>query len=245
VFVRSARFYDALYHFKDYAAASERLHRLIQGVRPGATTLLDVACGTGRHLEHLQEHYRVEGLDLSPDMLQIARQRCPLVPFHEGDMVSFNLGRPFHVVTCLFSSIGRVKTVVNLYRAVSHMAEHLSRDGLLIIEPWFTPEGYWVNHLTANFLDQPDLKVAWMYVSRRVERLSILDIHYLIGTRDGIESFEERHELGLFTHQEYEDAFRRAGLTVEYDAVGFFGRGAYFGIRRATAPASSDLRPKP
>jgi hypothetical protein len=32
---------------------------LIEQRAPGAATLLDVACDTGRHLSHLQRHYRV------------------------------------------------------------------------------------------------------------------------------------------------------------------------------------------
>ena len=36
---------------------------------PRASSLLDVGCGTGRHLELLRERYEVEGLDVSPAML--------------------------------------------------------------------------------------------------------------------------------------------------------------------------------
>src|SRR4030095_7263880 len=113
MFTKSAQFYDALYHFKDYAAAAEQLHALIQETCPGASTLLDVACGTGKHLEYLRAYYRVEGLDLNAQLLEVARKRCPGVLFHQGNMVDFNLDRSFDVVTCLFSSIGYVKTVDN------------------------------------------------------------------------------------------------------------------------------------
>jgi len=77
MFARSAQFYDALYHFKDYAAAAGQLHTLVQETCPGATTLLDVACGTGKHLEYLRAYYRVEGLDLNAKVLEIARKRLP------------------------------------------------------------------------------------------------------------------------------------------------------------------------
>lgn len=61
MFERSVRFYDALYSWKDYEGEAARLHELIQQLRPGARTLLDVACGTGKHLEHLRAHYEAEG----------------------------------------------------------------------------------------------------------------------------------------------------------------------------------------
>jgi dTDP-3-amino-3,4,6-trideoxy-alpha-D-glucopyranose N,N-dimethyltransferase len=46
VYRQAARLYDAIYSFKDYPAESARLHELIQERRPGARTLLNVACGT-------------------------------------------------------------------------------------------------------------------------------------------------------------------------------------------------------
>jgi ubiquinone/menaquinone biosynthesis C-methylase UbiE len=104
MFSRSADLYDALYAtFKDYADEAARLRELIG---PDARTLLDVACGTGAHLELLREHYEVVGLDLDPELLAIARGRLPGVELVEGDMTGFDLGRRFDAVACLFSSIG-------------------------------------------------------------------------------------------------------------------------------------------
>jgi hypothetical protein len=61
--------------------------------------------------------------------------------------------------------------------------------------------------------------------------VSILDFRYLIGTPEGVDSLTERHELGLFTHDEYVDAFENAGLKVTHDAQGLTGRGLYIGKR--------------
>jgi len=231
MFTKSAAFYDALYHFKDYEAASKQLHDLLSRVHSRAKSLLDVACGTGMHLATLQRFYQVEGLDLNPDLLEMARQRCPDVPFHQADMIDFQLDGTFDVITCLFSSIGYVRTLENLRRAVSSMASHLNDDGVLVIEPWFTPEQYWVGHLAVNHADTPDLKITWMYLSEKEENRSIFDIHYLVGTPEGVTHFTERHEMGLFTDAEYRDAFERSGLRVAYDREGLFGRGMYLGVK--------------
>jgi ubiquinone/menaquinone biosynthesis C-methylase UbiE len=229
VYEKVAQYYDAIYHFKDYVAASRKLHTLIQHHVPNARTLLDVACGTGKCLEHLQVHYQTHGIDLSPEMLDIARHRCPNVTFEVADMANFGLGRRFDVVTCLFSSIGLVKTADRLLSAVAAMSQHLNPGGILIVEPWFSPDSYWVDRLVANFVDEPNLKVAWMYKSEREGLVSVMNIHYLVATSTGIEYFTERHESGLFTHEQYVDAFRNAGLRVEYDRAGLFGRGMYLG----------------
>jgi SAM-dependent methyltransferase len=229
MFTRSVRFYDAMYSFKDYNAACEKLDGLIKERCPQAVTLLDVACGTGRHLEWLRRSYRVEGLDLSEEMLAIARERCPDVPFHSGDMTAFDLGRTFDVVTCLFSSIAYVGTHDRFAAAVAAISRHVSDGGIVVIEPWIGPQQYVTGRLTANFVDADDLKMAWMYLSDVDGDVSVFDIRYLVGTAYGIECFDERHEMGLFPRETYEDVLRDAGLEVEYDDVGLFGRGLYLG----------------
>jgi SAM-dependent methyltransferase len=233
MFTKSARFYDALYEFKDYAGTAAHLRTMIRELHPQAKTLLDVACGSGRHLELLRADYDVTGLDLGAELLRVARERLPDVPLHEADMRSFELGRTFDVVTCMFSSIGYARTADGMRAAVASMGRHVAPGGLLFIEPWFWPEKYWVGHLVANTVDRPDLRISWMYVSQVKDGVSVLDIHYQVGTPDGIEQFREVHEMGLFTDDEYRDAFRAAGLEPQYDPHGFFGRGLYYAQQSA------------
>ncbi|MFL5493747.1 MAG: class I SAM-dependent methyltransferase [Gemmatimonadales bacterium] len=229
MFTRSAPYYDYIYHFLDYADAAARVRTRVQADHPEARTLLDVACGTGKHLEYLSRDYQVAGLDLNPELLQAARRRCPGIPLHQGNMTEFDLPSRFDVITCLFSSIAYIRTLDNLRRALVNFARHLTPGGLVLIEPWFTPESFWTGTVTTNFADAPDLKIVWMYTSTREDRLGVLDIHYLIGRSSGVEHFTERHEVGLFTHEEYLAAIRDAGLRPEHDAVGLFRRGLYIG----------------
>lgn len=231
MFNKSAKYYDELYHFKDYKLASLRLREWIKKYSPGAKTLLDVACGTAKHIEHLQEDYHVEGLDVSQDLLDQAKKRCPEVTFHQADMIDFQLKQKFDVITCLFSSIGYVKSLDNLNRAVSCMGHHVKPGQLLIIEPFFGPDEFWTDYVTANFVDQPELKICWMYTAEARDRIAYLEINYMVGTPSGIEHFVEPHEIGLFTAQEYKDAFVKAGFKVDFDDEGLFGRGMYIGIK--------------
>lgn len=230
MFTKSAKFYDALYQFKDYDAASKQLYALIQQYNPNAKTLLDVGCGTGKHLEYLREYYQVEGLDLDANLLKIACERCPEVTFRQGNMVDFNLGYTFDIITCLFSAIAYVKTIEYLEQAIACMARHLTPGGIMVVEPWVSPENYWKNKIVANYVDEPELKIAWMYTHEIEGLVSIFDINYLVGTPQGVEYFTERHEMGLFTHEQYLEAFRKAALKVDYDPKGLFGRGMYLAI---------------
>ena len=78
-------------------------------------------------------------------------------------------------------------------------------------------------------VDKPDLKIVRMSLSRQRGKLSLIEFQYLIGTPKGIEHSVEIHELGLFTHREYLEAFKAAGLTVIHDPEGLDGRGLYIG----------------
>jgi SAM-dependent methyltransferase len=213
----------------DHAGLAALVRERVLARLPTARTLLDVGCGTGQHLLHLSSTFEVEGLDLSPELLRIARERCPGVELHEGDMAAFTLPRRYDVIICLFSSIAYVRTLDRMRAALANFSRHLNPGGLVLVEPWFTPETYWTDTLTGNVADHGDFKIYWMYTSRRVDRLSVLDIHYLVGQPSGVEHFTERHEMGLFTHAEYLDAFRDAGLEPEHEAIGRFRRGLYLG----------------
>jgi SAM-dependent methyltransferase len=190
-----------------------------------------VACGTGRHLEYLKDRYDIEGLDLSPKLLAIARQRLPGIRFHHADMTAFDLGKPFDIVTCLFSSIGYVRTPENLSRAVTCMASHLKPGGLLVIEPWFTPDVWRPGTVHAIFIDEPALKIARINSSFVTGRLSVFDLHYVIGTPVGTEHLVEHHELGLFTTDEMLAALAAVGLEVTFEPKGLMGRGLFIGRR--------------
>lgn len=230
MFSKSARFYDAIYSFKDYAAEARMIGDLIRKKVAGAETLLDVACGTGAHLQHLKNDFQCEGLDLDPDLIAIARRRNPNLVFHDANMEDFDLGRQFDAVTCLFSSIGYMQTGDRLNRAVQTMIRHLVPGGVLIVEPWFTPQTYEVGHLGAVFVDEPDLKIARMNLTELEGRLCKMTFHYLVGTPDGISNFTEDHVVGLFTHDDYTGAFDGAGVAVEHVPVGITGRGLYVGV---------------
>jgi trans-aconitate methyltransferase len=227
----SARVYDALYEFKDYAREAGQIHDLIRQYSRGtSTTLLDVAAGTGKHLAQLRRFYAVEGLDESPDMLAAARQSLPDVRLHEASMVDFQLDNTFDVITCLFSSIGYVLTVDALNQTLMTFAHHLNAGGLAIVEPWLLPDTYREGSIHATFVDKPDIKISRMVRSERDGSVSVMAMHHLVvTTQAGVEYFVETHNMRLFTHDEYMHAIKQAGLRPVYLEQGLTGRGLYIG----------------
>src|SRR5262245_7295082 len=163
-------------------------------------------------------------------MLRIARRRLPGVPLRRGDMRSFDLPRKFDVVVCLFSSVGYMRSVADLRRAVAAMARHVAPGGALAVEPWFDARRWRVGHVHARVSPTDGGSGARMVVSRRRGPFAVMDMHHLVGTRRGVGHFVERHEMRLFAPAEYREALRRAGLRPTFDRRGLTDRGLWIGL---------------
>ena len=236
MFSKSAQYYNDIYGAADkgYFEEAAKIHTFIKKhKRTESNALLDVACGTGVHAGVLSKYYKVEGLDLDANMLKVAKKKFPNIRFHQGDMIDFDLKREFDVVTCLFSSIGYMKTKSNLRKAIRNMNKHLLPGGILIVEPWFTPEQWHPGRIYTLQVEKPNTRIVRMSHSGQKGKVSILEFQYLVGTPKGIEHQIEIHTLGLFTHEEYLEAFQAAGLKTIYSKKGLTGRGLYIGRKAA------------
>ena len=229
MFTESADFYDLIYsQVKDYGEEASKLAAAIRDRHPEASELLDVACGTGEHARFLVEMgFRVDGCDIEPDFVEIAAGKNPEGSFVQSDMVDFDLGKPYDVVLCLFSSIGYVRTVENLRLAIRCLAQHVRPDGLIIVEPSFQPGDLVGGKVFMQTAQEDGLHVCRMTHTEIHGKLARIQFEYLAGDSAGIRRAEETHELAMFSREEMEEAFRRASLEVEYDKEGIFGRGLY------------------
>jgi ubiquinone/menaquinone biosynthesis C-methylase UbiE len=234
MYSKSAKYYDAIYGAvgKDYPAEAREVRKFIQKYKQSeGNRLLDIGCGTGIHANLLSKYYQVEGLDIDPKMLSVARKNYPKIKFQQGDMVDFKLKSKFDIIVCLFSAVGYVKTKSRLQKTIKNMSQHLLPGGVLLVEPWFTPSQWHPGRVYVTEVKTPDAKIVRMSHSSQKGNVSIIDFHYLIGTSKGIERDAEILELGLFTKKEYLDAFRSTGLKVAHDSIGVDGRGLYVGMK--------------
>ena len=230
---KSSETYDAVYlSKKDYVKEAEQVHGIVQEQRKSAgNELLDVACGTGLHAEAFQRWYQVEGLDFSEGQLAVARVRLPHVKFYHADMTNFATGKHYDVVTCLFSAIGELLDIEQVNSAVGTMAKHLKPGGVLLVEPWLRPEQFREGRIWAEFVDEPELKIARMTTAERHGKIVDLSMHHLVGRPGKIEEFVEHHQEAMHSVDEYTNAFKLAGLDVTYDEEGLIGRGLYIGVK--------------
>ena len=142
-------------------------------------------------------------------------------------MSNFRLPDRYDAILCLFSSIGYLKTLDRVTQALRCFRKHLEPDGVVIVEPWFTPDKMSPGHHSSRAAAAPGVRVQRLGTTEVAGRLSRLRFEYTIETVDGIRHATEVHELGLFTVEEMLSAFHAAGLSAEHEPSGLAGRGLY------------------
>ena len=142
-------------------------------------------------------------------------------------MSNFRLPDRYDAILCLFSSIGYLKTLDRVTQALRCFRKHLEPDGVVIVEPWFTPDKMSPGHHSSRAAAAPGVRVQRLSTTEIDDRVSRLRFEYTIETVDGIRHATEVHELGLFTVEEMLSAFHAAGLSAEHEPSGFAGRGLY------------------
>jgi SAM-dependent methyltransferase len=144
VFGVYSRYYNLLYKDKDYAGEARYVDALIQKHAPGAQSILDLGCGTGRHDFELDKlGYVMTGVDISEEMIAIARSGCatgiPSPRFTIGDIRSVRLNLSFDVVIALFHVMSYQVTNADLSLAFATAKANLKPGGLFIFDCWYGP----------------------------------------------------------------------------------------------------------
>jgi SAM-dependent methyltransferase len=236
VFTASAELYDTIYSsFKDYGAEADRIAALLRAEHPACRAILDVGCGTGEHARLLTAHgFQVDGLDLDPRFVGLAAEKNPGSRFYVADLSAFAIGARYDAVLCLFGSIGYAKSVEGVVRALSCARGHLAAGGIVVVEPWLTPEAVRPGHTTSLTVERPPLRVVRTSRLDVAGRMARVTFEYEVARPGGVTHATELHELGLFTVDEMNGAFAAAGLSVSYDPAGLTGRGLYLGRAAGT-----------
>lgn len=207
MFGHYARYYNLLYCDKDYAAEADYVDRLIQKMQPGARTILDLGCGTGRHdFLFTEKGYVVTGVDRSEEMLAVARERlasldsfvAKSLAFHHGDIRDVRLGRVFDAVVSLFHVMSYQPTNADLQQAFETAAAHLKPGGIFIFDCWYGP-GVLTDPPTVRVKELEDEAIAVKRIAKPVMHLheNLVDIHYHVFIRDKatqqVEEVKESH----------------------------------------------------
>jgi ubiquinone/menaquinone biosynthesis C-methylase UbiE len=230
-----ADYYDLLHARKDYAGEVKKLLQIIKHhQKSNGRDLLDVACGTGRHLSYFKNHFSCTGIDLHEGMLKIARKKVTGVTFKQAEMARFRLRKRFDVITCLYGGISYALNITELQKTLDNFGRHLKPGGVVIIEPYFTSKQLKPNRPKLSIIETEDIKIARVSLSKRKRNLASRKmIIAIVDKKKGVFSFEDHRDVALFgvdqilsnmESADFETTHIKNGITQEFDL--------YIGVKR-------------
>lgn len=139
--------YLLVYKHRNRQRADREIEAVVRWLQLEAgASLLDLCCGTGRHSIPLHHHgFQIKGVDLSPVLLQVAREEAAGldISFHQGDMR--NLPFPdndFDGLVNLFTSFGYFADDGENERVLREIARVVKPGGRFVID--------YLNHATVK-----------------------------------------------------------------------------------------------
>jgi SAM-dependent methyltransferase len=133
--------YDLFYQGKDYVEECKVIESFVKDLEIPVDSILDMGCGTGKHaILMAKKGYRVTGVDLSEEMISIAREKAENskvdIRFLNGNMCNFDLNEKFDTVISMFSALGYLTNNSEFSGACSVARTHLKNKGLFLFDCW-------------------------------------------------------------------------------------------------------------
>ena len=99
------------------------------------TSILDVGCGTGILANELKKmNFEVSGMDISEDMINVAKETTTEIEFIVADMRNFDMKKKFDMITCAFDAINYITTDEDMENAMSSIYNNLNENGFFIFD---------------------------------------------------------------------------------------------------------------
>jgi len=131
-------FYHILYKNRSYKEAESFITKLLNHLNPPQeSTILDLACGKGRHAYFIaKRNFHVTGVDLSSQSISWAKENYPLdhLNFEVHDMREVFKENTFDYVFNFFTSFGYFKEDTENQKVINAMAKNLKKEGLIVID---------------------------------------------------------------------------------------------------------------
>jgi SAM-dependent methyltransferase len=214
--------YDQLYNDKDYLAECDLIEQTFDMFGTGAIrSVYDFGCGTGNHSIPLaQRGYHVTGVDLSLEMLRVARKKSNKVGVSinwiNGDIRYYQGSDPFDAGLFMFAVLGYLLPNEDVIAALTTARQNIKLGGLLAFDVWYGPAVLSIRPADrAKVVPVTGGKVIRIVTPNLNVRNHTCDINYqlwrLIGDQVESES-EELHTVRYFFPREIELMLSQSGF---------------------------------
>ncbi|OLN23420.1 SAM-dependent methyltransferase [Domibacillus antri] len=213
---RFASVYDALMQDAPYEEWTEILR---SETRIGR--LLDIGCGTGElAVRFAQAGYDVTGIDLSDEMLAVAREKADAlkldIPLFQQDMRELEGVGMFQTAVIFCDALNYLRTEEDVKKTFQSVYNHLEEDGLFLFDVHST---YKINHVfqEQTFADAgADISFIWNAFPGAEPDSVEHELTFFVQTDNGLyERFDELHHQRTFPPELYKQWLVETGFTIE------------------------------
>lgn len=127
-----ARFYDNV--IGRAFDSNEYIIEVLKEAGKRGGSVLELGCGTGSILNDLKSKYSVTGIDISSEMLKIARKKVPSGKFIEGDIKDFRLNEKFDAVLCIYDTMNHITSFSDWKKIFRNVSDHLNDGGIFLFD---------------------------------------------------------------------------------------------------------------
>jgi SAM-dependent methyltransferase len=215
-----AYLYDQLMEDAPYGEWVSFVKAAISSELPSAKHILDVGCGTGTlPLLLAKEGFEVTGVDLSSDMLTVAREKAekekvPLALFQQDMRELEGLGL-FDCVTILCDSLNYLLKEDDVHSAFRSAHEHLVAGGLLLIDVHSLHKinDILIGHTFGS--NEEEISYIWQCYQGELENSVEHDLSFFLQSNDYLyERYDEIHIQRTFEHRLYAEWLKECGFEV-------------------------------
>jgi ubiquinone/menaquinone biosynthesis C-methylase UbiE len=215
LYKKFAKYYDKVYADKDYEKEVEFINWAVKKYKTSkGNKLLDIACGTGSHAALLKNDYSILGVDINPDMLNLAKKKAKGVKFILGDMKTLDLKDKFDVILCMFTSMTYNLNYKELENTLKIFYNHLQAGGLVIFDLGIHKD-YWLGgSLWINTYSDKNLQLARISQSPLEPKNGVFEGNMIFLIKDkGKVDFEiDEHRLGVFKPNKIKELMTKIGF---------------------------------
>lgn len=235
VFGAYSKYYNLIYKDKDYVGEAEYIHGLISKYNPGARSILDLGCGTGKHDLLLSEMgYEVTGIDLSEEMLAVAKAHprpdtVSSLNFMQSDIRTVRLHKTYDVLVSLFHVMSYHLTNDDLSAVFATVRAHLKPGGIFIFDCWYGPAVLCdPPAVRVKRLEDEDISVVRIAEPVMQYNQNIVDVNYQImvteKTSGRVESLLETHRMRYLFLSEIDFLTKYSGMDMLFACEWMTGR---------------------
>ncbi len=184
--------YDSLMYDMPYSDWAEFILKNLK-----ADSVLELGCGTGSITEKLSAYYDVTALDISEDMLDVAREKLMSkgrqARLINGDMCDFSLHRPVDGAVCVCDGINYLITPEKVKQAFLNVYKNIKAGGRFIFD---ISSEYKLKAMENELYseDNDTVTYIWRNTANKNKRLIEMDITFFVAEDDEhYFRFDEKH----------------------------------------------------